>query len=306
MASLMKYRYLCLVAALCLCALGARAESTGNVYLTYIDTYKGMAIQQMKKYGIPASITLAQGLLESAAGQSRLAKHAHNHFGIKVSSGWKGGYILQDDDAKNEKFRKYHKVADSYEDHSLFLQQPRYSALFRLSPTDYKGWAHTLKKCGYATNPHYAENLISIIERYNLTQYDKGSSKRHGSSSTEDFDDFYTSHEIGLCNGIYYIVAQPGDNLKRISKQVGKSAGKLRKYNEMLKRTDVSPGDIVFLGEKKSKAAKSMKGVAHTVQPDETIHSISQLYGVKMATIYKKNSLPPYHSISVGDKLYVR
>ena len=146
-----------------------------------------MAIDQMLRYKIPASITLAQGLLESGAGTSTLARKANNHFGIKCGRAWKGPYVLQDDDERNEKFRKYRSVEESYEDHSRFLQQARYSSLFDLSPKDYKGWARGLKRCGYATNPRYASLLIDLIERYDLDQYDKyKSSKLHFDYSSID------------------------------------------------------------------------------------------------------------------------
>ncbi|MCD8304895.1 MAG: glucosaminidase domain-containing protein [Prevotellaceae bacterium] len=293
---------------ICLCLLslqGAYSQHRKNAYETYIDTYKGMAQEQMRKYRIPASITLAQGLLESGAGQSRLATKAHNHFGIKVSSGWKGSYILADDDRKNEKFRKYRKAADSYEDHSLFLQQPRYERLFRLSITDYKGWARGLQKCGYATNPHYAQSLISIIDRYDLTRYDKYGSGKQKKGKGVSPEEFFASHRIGRSNGLYYIVATDEDDLRTIAKAAGKSASKLRKYNEMPKGTDVYPGEIVYLQEKKSKADKSMKRVPHIVQDGETLHSISQLYGVKLETIYKKNHLSFDYAPRVGDELYV-
>ncbi len=302
-------RYLSALALCFICLLDAAAQK--NAYRTYIETYKDLAIEQMNKYGIPASITLAQGLLETAAGQSRLAKKANNHFGIKVTSDWKGPYILADDDAPNEKFRKYRKAADSYEDHSLFLHKhPRYAPLFKLSITDYKGWARTLKKCGYATNPHYASSLINIIERYDLTQYDRGgkkSKKKKGKTAPlyTSEQDFYDHHTIGRQNGLYYIVVEEGDDLKIISKYVGKKASSLRKYNDLPKDVDVSPGDIIYLSEKKSKADKSMKRVPHVVQPGETLHSISQLYGVKLSSIYKRNSFSPDHSITEGDRLYV-
>ena len=149
-----------------------QAQGVSQQYLNYIERYKGMAVDQMLRYKIPASITLAQGLLESGAGTSTLARKANNHFGIKCGRAWKGPYILQDDDARNEKFRKYRSVEESYEDHSRFLQQARYSSLFELSPKDYKGWARGLKRCGYATNPRYASLLIDLIERYDLDQYD--------------------------------------------------------------------------------------------------------------------------------------
>ena len=157
-----------------------QAQGVSQQYLNYIERYKGMAIDQMLRYKIPASITLAQGLLESGAGTSTLARKANNHFGIKCGRAWKGPYVLQDDDERNEKFRKYRSVEESYEDHSRFLQQARYSSLFDLSPKDYKGWARGLKRCGYATNPRYASLLIDLIERYDLDQYDKyKSSKLH-------------------------------------------------------------------------------------------------------------------------------
>ena len=140
------------------------SQAQSQAYLNYIQTYYNLAITQQKEYGIPASITLAQGLLESGAGQSEFVKNSNNHFGIKCHE-WTGDKIYHDDDAKGECFRKYDQVIDSYEDHSLFLKnKPRYAFLFELSPTDYQGWAHGLKKAGYATDPSYAYILISIIE----------------------------------------------------------------------------------------------------------------------------------------------
>ncbi len=288
-----------------------KVTTTSSAYLAYIDMYKDMAIQQMRKYQIPASITLAQGLLESRAGLSTLAKQSNNHFGIKVTSDWSGGYVLADDDAPNEKFRKYKRVADSYEDHSLFLlRHPRYSPLFKLSITDYKGWARTLKKCGYATDPHYAESLIRIIEQYDLTQYDKGGKKSKKNKNLnvntyDNEDDFYAAHQMGRCNGNYYLIVKPGDNLKQMAKMMGKKVSKLRSYNDLPKDVEVYEGDIIYLSEKKSKAAKYMKGVPHIVEPDETMHSISQKYGIKLANLYKINGLGPDYYLQVGDVLYV-
>ena len=142
-------------------------------YEAYIERYHKEAQAQQKKYGIPASITLAQGLLESAAGRSELAIRANNHFGVKCPGGWTGDTYHHDDDVENECFRKYKHAEESYEDHSLFLQKERYQKLFELDPTDYRGWAHGLKQCGYATDPGYAGKLIKIIEDYDLTRYDK-------------------------------------------------------------------------------------------------------------------------------------
>ena len=313
------------------------AQTRNNVYQTYIDTYKVVAILQMQKYQIPASITLAQGLLESAAGQSRLAQQANNHFGIKVGGDWTGPYILSDDETKDERFRKYNNVSESFEDHSLFLHKQRYAPLFQLSPTDYKAWAQTLKSCGYATDPRYADNLINIIERYDLAQYDNaivttdqasqyiGATNRRGSSSSaqgsvtpgrrghsssskgsvSSGQDFYAQHKMGLCNGNYYIIVQRGDDIESIAKAVGKKARKLRKYNDIPKGCGVYTGQIIYLGSKKAKASEKMRGVPHIVRAGESIYTISQLYGVKMSSIYEINSLASDYAPRVGDKLYV-
>ena len=144
-----------------------------NKIENYITNYKQLAIDEMNRYSIPASITLAQGILESGSGQSKLAKDAFNHFGIKCHKNWKGDKVYHDDDDENECFRKYNSVKESYRDHSLFLsERGRYSFLFN-PKNDYKDWARGLKKAGYATNPKYAEKLINIIEEYNLNKFDK-------------------------------------------------------------------------------------------------------------------------------------
>ena len=155
-----------------------------SVYQQYVDQYKDAAIEQMHRYKIPASITLAQALLESGAGTSYLAKQANNHFGIKVGTGWSGPYVTRDDDHKNERFRKYKNVEESYEDHSQFLLKDRYKRLFDLNPQDYKAWARGLKACGYATNPQYADKLIEIIELYQLHQYDTNTPYRSTSKKS--------------------------------------------------------------------------------------------------------------------------
>lgn len=148
------------------------AQTLNATYEAYIEKYHKEAQAQQKKYGIPASITLAQGLLESGAGKSELATRANNHFGVKCPGGWTGDTYRYDDDRKDECFRRYKHAEESYEDHSLFLQKERYKPLFELEVTDYKGWARTLRQCGYATDPGYAGKLIKIIEDYNLTRFD--------------------------------------------------------------------------------------------------------------------------------------
>ena len=157
---------------------------------TYIEKYSSIAIDEMNRYNIPASITLAQGILESGNGESILATEGNNHFGIKCHENWNGETIIEDDDEQGECFRKYIKVADSYRDHSLFLtERERYTSLFLLSPTNYKAWAKGLKKAGYATNPKYPSLLIDLIEKYDLSRFDKSSAQQKN---------FYFAHSYGL------------------------------------------------------------------------------------------------------------
>ena len=164
---------------LLLCSAWLPAVAQNSLYEQYINRYSSMAVDQMNRYRIPASITLAQGLLESSAGTSRLARQGNNHFGIKCGGSWRGRYMLVNDDAPNERFRVYSSVRESYEDHSRFLtENRRYAGLFRLSTTDYKGWAHGLKSAGYATNPRYASLLINVIEKYDLTRADTRAMRR--------------------------------------------------------------------------------------------------------------------------------
>ena len=153
---------------LLLAALVMQAQSKNQAYLDYIAQYSDLAIEQQRKHKVPAAITMAQGILESAAGRSELAVKANNHFGIKCTSDWQGRTINKDDDKANECFRRYARVENSYEDHSLFLLRKRYESLFALPIGDYKGWAHGLKACGYATDPKYPEKLIQLIELYEL------------------------------------------------------------------------------------------------------------------------------------------
>ena len=185
-------------------------------YQAYIDQYKDLAIAEMLKYDIPASITLAQGLLESGAGMSELARKGNNHFGIKCHD-WRGATTYHDDDEEQECFRKYSDVYESFEDHSKFLaRQPRYRSLFRLKRTDYKGWARGLKKCGYATSPTYAKQLIGIIELYKLHKYDKATKYDRfmvDRSEVKGIAPGTNLHPIHIYNKNYYITVRPGDTL---------------------------------------------------------------------------------------------
>ena len=270
----------------------------------------------MQRYGIPASITLAQGLLESGAGTSLLAVKANNHFGIKTGGTWTGPYFVKDDDAPNERFRVYRNAQESYEDHSLFLKnRSRYASLFTLAPTDYKGWARGLKAAGYATNPEYANKLISIIEIYKLHQYDVSPSanvdknkapathhKKHKDVS-EASSSVEAKYVVRRCNGVDYVVAQRGDDWESLSRKVGESAKKLRKYNEMPEDVAVTEGSIIFLKKKRSHADDSVRGRYHVVMSGESIHSISQRYAVTLKSIYRANDLDDDYYPNVGDRL---
>ena len=283
------------------------AQTTNQAYWTYIDRYKEMAIDQMHRYRIPASITLAQGLLESNAGRSTLATEANNHFGIKVGGSWKGPYVLRNDDAPNEKFRKYRSAAESFEDHSKFLQGPRYQGLFRLSITDYRGWAHGLKAAGYATNPRYAQSLISIIERFGLAQFDTKQSKQRHTKTGGALASFFDRHMVYHNNKNYFIVVEPGDDLATISKATGVSRRQLRRYNELPKDYVLQPGDILYLEKKQKEASKQFKdNPIHIVDYNQSMHDIAQLYGIRIDRLYKLNKQGPDYVPRIGDILRIR
>lgn len=279
-------------------------------YQTYINQYRDLAIEQMLKFNIPASITLAQGLLESGAGYSELATKGNNHFGIKCH-GWTGRKTYHDDDEAQECFRAYNNVYESYEDHSLLLsRQPRYRSLFSLDGDDYKGWAHGLKKCGYATSPTYAQKLIGIIELYKLQQYDKAK-KYDRFMESRAYKDSPSAkggilHPIHRYNKNYYIVVKQGDTFRSLGKELGLSYRKIAKYNERNKRDKLVVGETIYLKKKQKKADKSYKNRPHTVKPGESMYSIAQYYGMRVKSLYKKNDLSPDYVPKVGDKLRVR
>ena len=195
------------------CCFTMQAQTRSKQYEEYIRKYRDIAVEEMKRYHIPASITLAQGLLESGAGQSELARKSNNHFGIKCGGDWRGKTVSHDDDARGECFRAYKHPKESYEDHSKFLvNRPRYASLFKLQITDYRGWARGLKKAGYATNPRYAEQLIGIIELYDLHKYDtKGGLKWMKENPNP--------HQPFIANDLLYIVVRSGDSWKSIRHQ---------------------------------------------------------------------------------------
>jgi LysM repeat protein len=285
--------------ALLLPLQAAHAQKRRNAdYSAYIDNYSDMAVDQMKKYKIPASITLAQGLLESGAGRSTLARKSNNHFGIKCGSAWQGKTVRHDDDARNECFRVYKHAKESYEDHSLFLTRgARYAFLFKLSITDYKEWARGLKKAGYATDPSYANRLITIIEDYELYKYDRKGGKASSAVPT-------LQHQVYLSNDMAYILVRNGDTFKSLAKETGISWRKLVKYNDLHKEYTLVDGDIIYLCRKNKKAAKTY--TEHIVKDGDSMHSISQMYGIRLKNLYKMNRKNPDYIPEIGQRLRLR
>lgn len=272
-----------------------------NPYQEYIDTYSEMAIEQQKAHGIPASITLAQGLLESRAGQSSLATEGNNHFGIKCHNEWRGDTLLRNDDAANECFRSYVSAAESFEDHSRFLLRKRYAPLFKHDVTDYAAWAKGLKKCGYATDPNYATRLITIIERYALYLFDTEAGRR----SEEDADFIHkmlrSTHPVRRSRGLHCVIASPGDTYSSIAKELGIKTSKLLKYNDVDKDREIKPWEEVYLEEKRDTPPDGLSRA--TIGEGESIHSIAQRFGMKLSTL---RSLNPSAADRPGTTLRLR
>ncbi|HIP37413.1 MAG TPA: LysM peptidoglycan-binding domain-containing protein [Crocinitomix sp.] len=314
--------------------------SKATTYSTqdYIEMWQNTAIEQMIQYKIPASITLAQGILESANGNSKLAREAKNHFGIKCHKNWTGDTFFQDDDKKNECFRAYNSANESYRDHSLFLaKRKRYASLFDLSLTDYKGWAKGLKAAGYATNPKYAHLLINIIEKYDLSRFDemsenyykqkerdkenqlsskpKISEKReikvnHSSKNTSTHE---ITYEIGMNehkiyknhNGVKYVLVKKGDTFYRLSKEFNLAIGQLYKYNEFNKKDVLKEGDVVYITPKKGRAKKGNN--IYTCKTDVTLREIAHFEGVKLNKLLKLNLMEnPDRTLPKGTKVILR
>jgi LysM repeat protein len=260
----------------------------------YIEKYSSLAVKQMHQYKIPASITLAQGILESNNGNSRLAVKANNHFGIKCH-GWEGKKIFADDDKKNECFRNYKNVLESFVDHSLFLNKySRYEFLFDYKITDYKSWAKGLKKAGYATNSKYPELLIKIIEENKLYQFDR-----------EKIDKNLISGKRNIYmhpNKIKYVISQNQETYETIAKSLNIKLKQILKYNDDKKLSVLKVGTKVFIQPKRNRS----KQRTHVVNKGEDLRLISQTYGIKMKSLKKRNELILKNGLNNGDKLRLR
>ena len=260
----------------------------------YIAKYKDLAIIEMHRSGVPASITLAQGVLESNSGNSRLAKFANNHFGIKCKSSWTGNVIYANDDAPDECFRAYESVLDSYKDHSDFLRKNwRYHPLFELNQLDYKGWCHGLRKAGYATNPQYGKILISLINKYELNEYDEA--KLPGT----ELPDLILGESV---NGVPVKTVQPGETVKTIAEDNYVKDKHIRKWNDLPADAKLEPGEIVYLKPKRRRGSEEM----HVVTKGEDMRAISQQYGIKLKQLYRKNRMETGTEPKEGEILYMQ
>lgn len=287
----------------------------------YIERWKGVAVKKMSEHGIPASVTLAQGLLESGNGNSELARTANNHFGIKCTPDWTGEKSYHDDDRKNDCFRKYRDAGDSFEDHSRFLKRPRYAKLFELRPTDYKGWAHGLKEAGYATDPGYPHKLISLIERYELHKLDKGvdiaykpvgkeppkpAQERRGRRPASGAETITIggSRPVERFEGrIKFVRAKAGDSFRKLADELELTHGMLARWNDLDKEAALSEGQIVFIQPKRNKA---LDAETHTAREGESLWGVSQQYGVKLDRLAKYNGLPKEARLSAGQQVWLR
>jgi len=278
----------------------------------YIQIYRTLAVMEMQRTGVPASITLAQACLESNNGNSELSRRSNNHFGIKCKNTWTGKVVYYDDDERNECFRRYNSVEESYIDHSNFLSaNPRYSDLFMLDITDYKGWARGLKKDGYATNPRYAEHLIRIIEEYRLYMYDQildqqqlAGLRKKSSVDSRNLINPYQVRKVVLRNGLKSIVVKAGDTTEAIAQEFNLKSWQIENYNDYPKGRQPVENEIIYLERKKNRADKGQE--THVFENDDSMHYISQLYGIKLKQLYRRNRMDFGEKPEPGTVIYLR
>lgn len=328
-----------LTIALALLSVTAQLSSaqTRQTREEYIDRYKSIAIAHMERYGIPASITMAQGILESDCGNSRLSMMSNNHFGIKCKKNWTGESVSYDDDAKGECFRKYPSVEASYRDHAEYLDaQPRYDSLFAYPSTDYKSWARGLKAAGYATAPDYAQRLVRIIEESSLYLLDSENgdnayaqrnkpkaggeeewfSNQNSTANTAtdlafiDPDAYrvtinaHDGYNVYQTNGVYYILAKSGDSFDKIASSFRVSAKNLRRFNEIEPTAEPVEGEVIYIDRKR----KAWEGNAmiHTSVEGETLYSVSQSYGIRLKSLARLNRLDEQCRLESGQKIKIK
>jgi LysM repeat protein len=310
------------------CIVTSFAQSSAEIQ-SYISLYKQIALDQEKEYGIPASITLAQGILESAAGTSQLTVNTNNHFGIKALGGWDGPvYLAWDDEPVKSRFRKYDSAEESFRDHSLVLaNSPRYRSLFQKSVYDYRAWAVGLQTAGYATSPNYAKALIGYIDAFALYALNGGVKLRSGKKVTitmtvpakEEEEWQLDSSEISTeqeevmqvanryvveINGVRCTILYPGQTLSMLSQKYDIPQQKLLEYNEVKTTKDINEGDVVFLASKR----KRYHGIQdyYVTKEGDNFHSISQQFGIRMESLLRLNNKTMVSAAQPGEKLSLK
>ncbi len=306
---------------LCLLAVIVATAQNADVISDYIRNYRGLAIQEMKRTGVPAAIKLAQGIHETMAGQSELVRKSNNHFGIKCKSGYTGPYVLHDDDAKNERFMKYENSEQSYIDHSDFLKgRERYAALFTLDPTDYKGWAYGLKNAGYATNPRYPQLIIGLIEKYDLEQYTlmalgreempadvkeylaRGSNKSNIEEIAKIEAVKYPDGEFRI-NDTRVVFVRKGTVFADLARQFNIPDRWIYSFNDFREPAAIATSDqLVYLQLKRMIG----KGSYRVVREGENLYDIAQTEGIRLEALLKYNKLTKDASPVAGSKLYLQ
>lgn len=304
----------------------------------YILKYKHIAIDHMERYGIPASITLAQGILESDSGNSNLARKSNNHFGIKCKKGWTGDRVYHTDDAPDECFRKYDSVEESYQDHADFLDQsPRYDSLFAYSATDYRSWARGLKAAGYATAPDYAQRLTKLIEDNKLYLFDEAGGEKlyadHQKAENNITQEFtaqssveipipvegrvdpnnyrvaertFNGYSVYVNNKTHYIIARDGDTFSRIASTFALTEKTLRKYNEIDTKSTADPieGEVIYIERKQTRWMGNVR--KHTVRAGETLRSVAQDYAIQQKKLMRLNRMRKGSQLQVGQDIALK
>ena len=318
----------------CAVQLGAQVRQTRE---EYISRYMSIAVAHMERYGIPASITMAQGILESDCGNSLLSMKSNNHFGIKCKRNWTGEKVYHDDDAKGECFRSYPSVEASYQDHAEFLDsQPRYDSLFAYPSDDYKSWARGLKAAGYATAPDYAQRLVRVIEENQLylldrpdgmrlyaTRYglprdpeewfaEQSSVERTAEAGTAVDPDNYrvtinahAGYNVYATNGVHYVTAKENDTFENIGRKFRISPRNLRKFNDLKdKQAQPVPGETVYIERKKKRWTGNSRH--HISRQGETAYSVGQSYAIRTRSIEKLNKLGPGEELEQGRQIRIK
>ena len=313
-------------------------REAGSPQERYISRYASIAINEMYRSGVPASITLAQGIIESRSGQSALAVDGNNHFGIKCHNSWKGRTMLVDDDRKNECFRVYDSAEESFRDHSDFLRyRDRYKFLFDFPTTDYKSWAYGLKQAGYATDPSYASKLIQCVEDYDLARYDRmtvaaalaeGGATAETPATQDELEGipesplkieageifrgkageeyrFSLSRTLYSRNGVPFVYAVEGETYSSIAKNNHLLLREILKFNDLTGSAELHAGDVVYLEPKKNKTVRGLDKYI-VGEEGESFHGICQRFAVKEKAIRKLNGLPADYQPREGDELLLR